>query len=316
MPSVAYLHLGTLFGSVCMTSDVLSLGYVALFLVGCATLSERSVWAVRTNTWPAFLPALSFARGGGLLLNLYVVGVLCFSVAAFLFHAAVIWAKESKTSDDDPKNLGSQDTSAALGSSKDGRIFVALISMGLDAMTFGSTAALAKADRVVECKGAQVLVQEMVLVRHTLAALTVSLNPCALSVMYLVYILVHLWSWTLGYDGGGGMWNRVGYRALLLSHKMLGYYAGLHLFLIYLFGATLENVTITITCPIASTLGLVCFLLLPLPIAPSHFRSFSPSLSKVLCIALSPAVTRITASSITCKKNNNAPLVTRLRVYI
>ena len=316
MPNVAYLHLGTLFGSVCMTSDVLSLGYVALFLVGCATLSERSVWAIRTNTWPAFLPALSFARGGGLRLNLYVAGVLCLSVAAFLFHAAVILAKESKTSDDDPKNLGSQDTSAALGSSKDGRIFVALISMGLDAMTFCSTAALAKADRVVECKSSQVLVQEMVLVRHTLAALTVSLNPCALSVVYLVYILVHLWSWTLGCDGGGGMWSREGYRALLLSHKMLGYYAGLHLFLIYLFGSTLENVTITITCPIASTLGLVCFLLLPLPIAPSHFRSFSPSLSKVLCIALSPAVTRITASSITCKKNNNAPLVTRLRVYI
>ena len=96
-PTIAYLHLAVLFGSVCMTKDCLSLGYLALFLAGCATLTERAVWRKRSVTaWEAFMKAWPFlgARGGGLLLNAYVLAVSSFALAAFAFHAHLIFVKD------------------------------------------------------------------------------------------------------------------------------------------------------------------------------------------------------------------------------
>lgn len=97
IPTIAYLHLTSLFVSVCMTRDVLSLGYLALFLVGCATLMESTVWMKRSvnSGWEPFMKAWPFqgARGGGLLLNAYVLAASSFALVAFAFHARLILVK-------------------------------------------------------------------------------------------------------------------------------------------------------------------------------------------------------------------------------
>jgi len=245
LPTVAYLHLGALFGSVCMTSDALSLGYLAIFLLGCLTLTERAVWKQGSQACQAYFKAWPFqgARGGSMVLNLYVATILCFSIAAFLFHAHIIAVKIPNADDDPTNQLGS----------KDGRLFVALISMGLDTMAFCTAAAIANTHKLVSRDSAHVSVHEMAIARHSLAVLTVSLNPCALTAPYFLYALFHLWCWTLCPRSSS---TDMQSRAFRMSHKLLGYYAGLHLFFVYLLSADLDGVSISLACPLARILGL------------------------------------------------------------
>jgi len=273
VPTVAYLHLAVLFGSVCMTSDVLSLGYLALFLVGCATLTERAVWRKRSAAWEGFWKAWPFggARGGGVLLNVYVVVVACLSFAAFAFHAQLIFARTPQVIIPHPLTgapgcwwvASSADvgTGATQGpddarelTSKEGRIFLALISMGLDAMAVCTAAAIATTDKLVEQDRTAVSVHDLGMVRHIFAVLSVSLNPCGLTAIYLLYAVAHLWRWTL--QGGARSRSRAHGAVGAWSHILVGYYAAVHLFALYLFGAQLEGVSVSLTCPLARTLGL------------------------------------------------------------
>ena len=80
-------------------------------------------------------------------------------------------------------------------------------------------------------------------------------NPCGLTAPYLLYVMVHLWRWTLSSNTSESS-SSSSSNAFALTHKILGYYAGLHLFVIYLFGAKLEGVSLQLSCPAAATLGL------------------------------------------------------------
>jgi hypothetical protein len=249
VPTIAYLHLAALLGAVCMTKDGVSLGYVALFLVGCAILTERSVWAMRTRRGLAFLSSCPFggARGGGLLINAYVVVVLAFSAAALLFHMRMLGVKVPKTPDDTK--------------SKDGRMFLTIVCAGFDAAALFTAVAVATAEKIVAGEHSPVqvhAVQEMAVMRHVLAALAASLKPCALTAPYLLYALMNIWCWTMRVDGGGGGGGGGGCcgQKGLLPHKLLGYYTGVHIFCVYLFGASLDGISVTVPCPLAQTLGL------------------------------------------------------------
>ena len=241
-------------GALARTADGLSIGYVALFLAGCAVLTERSVWGQRTRRGLAFLSACPFdgARGGGLLMNAYVAAGMAFPAVAVLFHLRMLGVKAPKTPDDHE--------------SKDGRLFVAIVCVGLDAASLFTAAAIATAEKFVESEDAAVQVQEMAVVRHVLAALVASFNPCALTAPYLFYALLHLWRWTMRSGCGArrsgslvassGSTTTCG-RAWLLSHKLLGYYTGVHIFCIYLCGVNLEGISIAVPSPLAQMLGLL-----------------------------------------------------------
>ena len=133
VPSVAYLHLVVAFTSACLTRDALSLGYVAVFLIGGATLTERAAWSRRTRAWQACLRLFPFdgACGGSLLLNLYVVCVGSFAAAALVFHASILVAQAPDTAHGDD-GTGWQE--GAQQGSQDGRMFMAIIAMLLDGM--------------------------------------------------------------------------------------------------------------------------------------------------------------------------------------
>ena len=254
VPTIATLHLAVLFGSACMMYDALSLGYVVLFLNGYATLTDRTVWTCRTYRWEWLLKAFPFegARGGGCLINFYVVIVMCFSAVSFIFHGYILAVKMPNA----PR--GNYNASSPNSEySKDGRMFETLLSMGLDAMIAFTAAGIANVDKLDhENENMPRLMREPVVVRHALVTLAVSLKPCALTAPYLLYSLVHLWRWTLSSQGSARV-RSVSRLDFDLLRKFLGFYAGVHLVLLYFFGASLDGVSVTLACPLVDTLGLV-----------------------------------------------------------
>lgn len=146
-----------------------------------------------------------------------------------------------------------QGTSEKLAS-KEGRIFLALISMGLDACALCTTAAIGTTEKFAQRDGTTVVVQDLGMARHLLAVLCVSLKPCGLTAVYMLYALCHLWRWMMRSDGGIGS-SRPS-PVVAWTHTAVGYFAAAHLFALYLVGAELDGVSLKLACPIASTLGL------------------------------------------------------------
>jgi len=124
--------------------------------------------------------------------------------------------------------------------------------MGLDAMALCTSAAIATTEKFTEHERAAVFVQDQVTARHLLAVLCVSLNPCGLTAVYLLYSIGHLWRWMMQDGSRSSMPTAVsGW-----THKVVGYFSAVHLFFLYLVGAELDGISLTLPCPIARTLGL------------------------------------------------------------